>query len=441
MTMIMIKIGPTTETDLTLEKAHMTETIHTVKTNHMNTTKQIDMCMTEMIRIVEIEHMTEINHAIEIEHTKEIGHTAETECITETDCSRDRSYSRDRSWDYHRDDYTHDYKNYYINDYRNEYRKENHRDFKDQRYMRKHKDYYEDIYEDRYNKDDIELATKTKIGINIDTSTEMTAMTKLEVDLEKDVAYLRKGKLTTSTKIDQVHKVIWQLSQDKQISLRLILDNSEDVEAMFFSIYSEADVDHLIAEKISYATNQASYEPVKFNACLVQNFENSESLDIDTCLTQNYDLCWAQDSHKFTEIIDVIKVPNETEVKTEIENIDECKIVDLQSELDLWEPKQTPDTPIILVEGQILEEFMLEEDIEFQGIDKCKIVELQDEQEIERCVASETVGLPEMPVRIACEQEECIEEEICDMSLPEMYSIEESIHTDRLKLETPIKMK
>ena len=59
---------------------------------------------------------------------------------------------------------------------------------------------------------------------------------------------------------------------------------------------------------------------------------------------------------------------------------------------------------------------MLGEQIEFQGIDKCKIVELPDKQEIER----ETVGLPEMPVRIAYEQEECIEQDICDRSLPKM---------------------
>ena len=36
----------------------------------------------------------------------------------------------------------------------------------------------------------IELATKTKIGINIETSTEMTAMTKIEVGLEKNHAYI-----------------------------------------------------------------------------------------------------------------------------------------------------------------------------------------------------------------------------------------------------------
>ena len=44
----------------------------------------------------------------------------------------------------------------------------------------------------------IELATETKIGIKLDTSTEMTAMKKIEAGLEKNVAYLRQGKLTTS---------------------------------------------------------------------------------------------------------------------------------------------------------------------------------------------------------------------------------------------------
>ena len=45
--------------------------------------------------------------------------------------------------------------------------------------------------------------------------------------------------------------------------------------------------------------------------------------------------------------------------------------------------------------------------------------------------------MPEIPVRVAYEQEECIKEEISDVSLPEMYSTEESVHTGELKLETP----
>ena len=42
-----------------------------------------------------------------------------------------------------------------------------------------------------------------------------------------------------------------------------------------------------------------------------------------------------------------------------------------------------------------------------------------------------------MPVRIAYEQEGCIEEEICDRSLPKMYRAEESVHIDEIKLGTP----
>ena len=45
-------------------------------------------------------------------------------------------------------------------------------------------------------------------------------------------------------------------------------------------------------------------------------------------------------------------------------NLGECEIID---ELDLWEPEQIPHTIVTLTEGQVLEEFMLEEEIEFQN--------------------------------------------------------------------------
>ena len=110
---------------------------------------------------------------------------------------------------------------------------------------------------------------------------------------------------------------------------------------------------------------------------------------------------------------------------TDFHRIDACDMVELQDlpcrivevdmqdfpttivdELELWESIEIPGIPIRLAEGQIQEEFMLEEETEFQGIDKCKIVELPDEQEIDR----EMVKLPDMSVRNAYEQEECIQE-------------------------------
>ena len=40
-------------------------------------------------------------------------------------------------------------------------------------------------------------------------------------------------------------------------------------------------------------------------------------------------------------------------------------------EIDLWELTQIPHMGMKLAEGQILEEFMLEEEIEIQDKDKC----------------------------------------------------------------------
>ena len=85
-----------------------------------------------------------------------------------------------------------------------------------------------------------------------------------------------------------------------------------------------------------------------------------------------------------------------------------------------------------LTEEKALEEFMLEEEIEFQEMDKC-VVDLSDRQEIDR----EMIVLSKMPIRTACEQEECIEEEIFMRSLPELCKAQESIHKDDIHLETP----
>ena len=65
-------------------------------------------------------------------------------------------------------------------------------------------------------------------------------------------------------------------------------------------------------------------------------------------------------------------------------------------EIDLWELTQIPHTGMKLTEGQILEEFMLEEEIEIQDKDKCKI---------------------------------------CDSPLPRLYSAKKRVH--ETKLETP----
>ena len=70
--------------------------------------------------------------------------------------------------------------------------------------------------------------------------------------------------------------------------------------------------------------------------------------------------------------------------------------------------------------------------MEAQEMEEC-IVELPSKEEIDR----EMVVLHEMPVKTSCEQEECVEMKTCNMSLPELFKAEESVHTNKMELEKP----
>ena len=186
-----------------------------------------------------------------------------------------------------------------------------------------------------------------------------------------------------------------------------------------------------IYDNISRTSSQSDVNPVNYGP------EN-----LGTGLTRN------SDSEESMEVVGDGEEPMES-----IEGINVCDMVELQDlscrivevdmqdfpttivdGLELWELIEIPGIPISLAEGQVLEEFMLEEETDFLGIDKCKMVELPDKQDIERCVS------PEISVSMACEQEEFTKEEISDRSLselPELYKAQESIHKDDIQLETP----
>ena len=129
-----------------------------------------------------------------------------------------------------------------------------------------------------------------------------------------------------------------------------------------------------------------------------------------------------------TEIIEISNSDSEEEIQ--VLDLCECEIID---ELDFRELEQIPQVMVKLTEGQVLEEFMLEEDIDFQERDNCKNVELPDKQEIDR----EMVVWPNMPVETSYEQEECVEMKTCNMSLPELFKAKESVHTNKIELEIP----
>ena len=89
--------------------------------------------------------------------------------------------------------------------------------------------------------------------------------------------------------------------------------------------------------------------------------QNYKSINVDLDLTQD---------SVDTESIEESNSNSNSEEGIQFLDPGECDIID---ELDLQELEQIPHTIVTLTEGQVLEEFVLEE-MEFQDIDKCQIV-------------------------------------------------------------------
>ena len=189
------------------------------------------------------------------------------------------------------------------------------------------------------------------------------------------------------------------MSPVKDMVIGFMLAFSENPDKILDSIHSPADVDCLITERTEYANSQKVKK---------ENLTQDPVNTVSEFVEGKVDRCYIEPT---------ITGNSNSEEEVQMQNIEGNITVDSHDEIGLWELEQIPHAMVKLTEEQILEEFMLEEEIELKGIDKCKMVE--------RSIDRETVEPPEMSVRIAYEQEECIEEEICDWFLPEIYRAEE----------------
>ena len=185
-----------------------------------------------------------------------------------------------------------------------------------------------------------------------------------------------------------MHEVLKQLSPDKVVAIQFILASSINFDDMFDNIHIPGDVDHLIAERIAYVKNQEVENLADENSSS-QNDVNHELIDFfkdekDTDLTQD-----SQEDFDFIDGVDV-------------------SIGLIEGKVDNY----STEYPIRYASGEV----------DYHSIDKGETAELQD-----------------VPIEVTNEQEieECIEEVVSDMTLPEGYRVEMKIHTD-VKLEIPI---
>ena len=183
------------------------------------------------------------------------------------------------------------------------------------------------------------------------------------------------------------------MSQNKQIALKFILDNSEEFEAMFYSIHSQADVERLIAKRIEFAKNQKAEKLAKDQHENISNTNSQSSVNPVNCELINLDTSLTQDLQENVESAQSFGVP----AKIIEGKIDDYSVTSQHEEniqdIDIYDIVEMPNIPIRITDDQVIEEFMLEEEIDSQGIDECKTEKLQDipievanEQELEECM-------------------------------------------------------
>ena len=218
------------------------------------------------------------------------------------------------------------------------------------------------------------------------------------------------------------------MSQEKEMAIGFMLAFSENPDKILDSIHSQADVECLIAYRIEFAKNQKAEKLAKDQHDLMSNTNSQsrvnplsyEPINLDIGLTQDLkeNVESSQSFGVLTKIIEgevddySIQHSVTSPYEENIQNIDIYGVVEM------------PDIPRRITDDQVIEEFMLEEEeIDSRGIDECKTEKMQD-----------------IPIAVANKQEleECmLEEVVSDMTLPEIYRVDERIHTD-VQLEIPI---
>ena len=276
----------------------------------------------------------------------------------------------------------------------------------------------------------IEIVTKTKIEIkNKDQHRDDSYDQIRGRSNEKECSYDDRKDNSFEAKLKRVHKILQTMSKEKEIAIALMLVDSENLDHIVDSIHSQADVDHLIAERIKCGKSQKAekltndhHDNISItNSQSNINPVNYEPINLETGLTQDL-----QENVESIQSVSIVTTINEGKVNDySIQHSVISPHVENIQDIDIYDMVEMPDISSRITDDQVIEGFMLEEEEEivFQGIDEYKIVKLQD-----------------VPIKVVNEQEleGCMQEErVSDMTLPEICRVDEKIHTD-VQLKIPI---
>ena len=224
--------------------------------------------------------------------------------------------------------------------------------------------------------------------------------------------------------LKRVHKILQTISKEKEIAIALMLVDSENLDHIVDSIHSQADVDHLMAERVEYTKSKKAGKLTKDHHNHISNTNSQSNVNPLSFEPINLGIGLTQDLQENVESVQSFGVPTKIiEGEVDDHSIQHSVTSPYEENIqntDIYDVVEMPDIPTRIADDQVIEEFMLEE-IDSQGIDECKIVKLE-----------------EVPIKVINDQEleECMQEEVVtDMTLSEIYRVK--IHTD-VQLEIPI---
>ena len=111
------------------------------------------------------------------------------------------------------------------------------------------------------------------------------------------------------------------MSKEKEIAIPLMLVDSENLDHIVDSIHSQADVDHLIAERVVYAKSQKAEKLTKDDHDHISNTNSQSNMNPLSYEPINLDIGLTQDLQENVESMQSFGVPAKI-----IEEVDDYSI-------------------------------------------------------------------------------------------------------------------
>ena len=157
------------------------------------------------------------------------------------------------------------------------------------------------------------------------------------------------------------------MNQEKEMAIGFMLAFSENPDNILDSIHSQADVEHLIAKRIEFAKIQKAEKLAKDQHENMSNTNSQSNVNPVNCEPINLDTSLTQGLQENVESIQRVSIVT-TSIEGKVDDYPiQHSVISSHEEniqdIDTYDVVEMPDIPTRIEDDQVIEEFMLEEEI------------------------------------------------------------------------------